>query len=182
MTTARRAPRWFVWGLAAILVVLDWLTKQWAIAALSHREPIPVLGDFVRLTFTRNTGVAFGLLADWKLPLGWVSVVALAFVLWLAVRSGAAGWYRATALGLILGGAVGNLIDRVRWGSVVDFVDVGIGGLRWPVFNLADSAITIGVVLWAGQLVLHREPPKEEAPVKAETPAREETAESGGSA
>jgi signal peptidase II len=163
VSTVRRAPPWLVWGLAALVVVLDWLTKRWAIAVLAPREPIALLGDFLRLTFTRNTGVAFGLLADLRLPLGWVSVLALVFVLWLALRSGTRDRVRATALGLILGGAVGNLIDRVRWGSVVDFVDLGIGSLRWPVFNLADSAITVGVLLWAGQILFRRAPHPEEA-------------------
>ncbi len=152
----RRAPTRVFWALAACVLGLDWVTKRWAIARLSGSDPIDLLGDTVRLTFTRNTGVAFGLFADLRLPLGWVSLVALFFVLWLALRSGLRTPLKATALGLILGGAIGNLIDRVRWGSVVDFIDIGVGELRWPVFNVADSAITIGVLLWAGQLFLHR--------------------------
>ena len=147
-------PKWALWGLAVFVVALDWVTKRWALTVLSQREPIDVIGDLVRFTFTRNTGVAFGLFADLHLPLGWVSLAALVVVLWLAFRSGGADWLRSVSLGLILGGAVGNLIDRVRWGSVVDFIDVGIGELRWPVFNVADSAITIGVCLWALRLFL----------------------------
>lgn len=153
MEETRRVPVWLLWAVAAAVLVLDFITKHWALSSLAHSASRAVLGDFLRFTITKNTGVAFGLLADQKLPLGWISVIALIAVLWLAFRPSARVLPRAFALGLILGGAVGNLIDRVRWGSVVDFIDVGIGTLRWPVFNIADSAITVGVVIWSLQLL-----------------------------
>jgi signal peptidase II len=162
VTDLRRAPAWFTWVLAAAVLVLDWSTKKWALTFLINSDSQAIIGDFVRLTYTRNTGVAFGLLADRGLPLSWLSVVALVVVVWLALRPSARAWPRAVALGLILGGAIGNLTDRIRWGSVVDFIDVGIGTLRWPVFNCADAAITTGVILWSAQLLLSR--PKSEAP------------------
>ena len=158
--STNRAPIWFLWGLAAVILFLDWITKKWALEVLQHSESQEVIGEFLRFTFTRNTGVAFGLLADRKLPLEWLSVIALIVVLWLALRPGGRRWPRTFALGLILGGAIGNLVDRVRWGWVVDFIDVGIGTLRWPVFNIADSAITVGGVIWSLQLLFSRPAPK----------------------
>ena len=174
---SQRAPSWLLWSLAVAVVLLDWITKRWALVHLSQREPLDLLGEFLRLSFTRNTGVAFGLFADLELPLGWVSLAALAIVFWLALRSGTKDSSRAVSLGLILGGAAGNLIDRVRWGSVVDFIDVGLGALRWPVFNVADSAITIGVCLWALRLFLPHP-----TPATRDTLSDVETASHGGGA
>jgi lipoprotein signal peptidase len=147
-----------LWTIAATVLVLDQLSKRWVLEELAHRGTMPVLGDVLRFSYVRNTGVAFGLFADNGFPFGWISVVALAVVLWLAVRPAARFGPRPLALGLILGGAAGNLIDRLRWGSVVDFIDIGIGSLRWWVFNVADSAITVGVVLWAVHAIFARAP------------------------
>jgi signal peptidase II len=162
----RRAPAWTIWVLAAAVLALDWFTKKWALHTLIHSDSRAIIGDFLQLTYTRNTGVAFGLFAGRDLPLSWLSVVALVVVVWLALRPSARAWPRTIALGLILGGALGNLIDRVRWGSVIDFIDVGIGTLRWPVFNFADAAITTGVLLWSAQLLFSR-PRSRVAPVDA---------------
>jgi signal peptidase II len=115
-----------------------------------------VVGDLLRFTYVRNPGVAFGLFADRGGSLGWLSVIALVAVLWLAVRTPSKAWPRTVALGLILGGALGNLYDRLRWGSVVDFIDVGIGSHRFWTFNVADSAITVGVIVWAAHLLWGR--------------------------
>jgi signal peptidase II len=148
-----RAPAWFLWSLAGAVFLGDWLTKRWVVDALSTVHSRDILGDFVRFSYVRNRGAAFGLFAERGWPLTWVNVAALAVVLWMVFRPVARRWPYAVSLGLILGGAVGNLFDRLRWGSVVDFVDVGIGGARFWVFNLADSAISVGVALWAVLLV-----------------------------
>lgn len=156
-----RAPAWYLWSLAALVFLLDAWSKAWALRSLPRDHSIEILGDFFRLSYVRNTGVAFGLFADRGLSLGWVSLVALVLVMALAFRASARRWGRATSLGLILGGALGNLVDRMRWGSVVDFFDVGVGQVRWPVFNVADASISIGVALWAAQLLFARPTPEE---------------------
>ncbi|HEV8479246.1 MAG TPA: signal peptidase II [Candidatus Eisenbacteria bacterium] len=150
----RQAPAWLLWLLAAGVFVLDRLAKHWVLGALATAHTKDVLGDFLRFTYVRNPGVAFGLFAGHGLSLGWLSLIALAAVVWLALRTKSAGWPRTVALGLILGGAAGNLYDRLRWGSVVDFIDVGLGPHRFWTFNVADSAITVGVIVWAAALLL----------------------------
>lgn len=163
-----RAPAWFLWTLAGAVFFADWLSKRWVIDTLTESGTLRVLGDVVRFYYVRNTGVAFGLFSGGGIGLSWVSVVALVAVLLLAFRPTARRWPHAVSLGLILGGALGNLFDRVRTGAVTDFIDVGIGGLRWYVFNLADAAITVGVLLWAAEILLVRPRPHGEA--AAESP------------
>src|SRR5215467_5644550 len=170
----RKAPGWLLWLLAAGVFVLDRLAKKWVLASLAETNTRDVLGDFLRFSYVCNPGVAFGLFAGHGVSLGWLSLVALAAVLWLAIRTPSRGWPRAVALGLILGGAIGNLYDRLRWGSVVDFNDVGIGMHRFWTFNVADSAITVGVIVWAVYLLFG---PHEHAPEQAATPAPEATEE-----
>lgn len=149
----RKAPGWLLWLLAVGVFALDRVSKAWVLETLAYTHTKDVLGDFLRFTYVRNPGVAFGLFAGHGLSLGWLSLIALAAVLWLAIRAPSRAWPRAVALGLILGGAIGNLFDRMRWGSVVDFIDVGIGSHRFWTFNVADSAITVGVIVWAAFLL-----------------------------
>lgn len=143
------AERRLFWGTAAAVIVVDFITKLIAEALLARRLPVQILGDVVQLRLVYNEGAAFGL------HLGensrWIffglAVIAL-FVLGSLVRSTRPGdRFRLLALALVCGGAVGNLIDRVRSAQgVVDFVDIGVGSWRWPTFNVADSAITIGAI------------------------------------
>lgn len=135
-------------GLAAIVIALDRWTKHWASTTLPFNRPVPVLGEFLRLTYTRNSGVAFGLGQGTGFPWYVFSIVAAAVILWLLVRARVAGTARQLALALILGGALGNLVDRIVTGEVVDFIEVGVRRWHWPVFNVADSAVSIGVVLF----------------------------------
>ena len=143
------AERRLFWGTAVAVVVADFATKLIAESYLARRLPLTVLGDFVQLRLVYNEGAAFGLhVGDnsrW-IFLG-LAVIAL-FVLASLVRSTRPGdHFRLLSLALVCGGAVGNLIDRIRSAQgVVDFVDVGIGSWRWPTFNVADSAITIGAI------------------------------------
>ena len=151
------ADRRLFWTTAAGVVVLDLVTKFLAEATLARRVPLAVIGDWVQLRLVYNEGAAFGL------HLGensrWIffglAVIAL-FVLGSLVRSTRPGdRFRLLALALVCGGAVGNLIDRIRSAQgVVDFVDIGIGAWRWPTFNAADSAITVGAVVLAISLWL----------------------------
>lgn len=140
---------WAVWGLALLVFVLDRVTKAWAEQVLAPVGTMPLFGEWLRFTYVRNTGVAFGLGAGKALPLVAITLVALAMVGALAFSARSRTWPRSIALGLIIGGAAGNLLDRARWGSVIDFVDFGFRHNWWPVFNAADSAITVGVILFA---------------------------------
>ena len=129
---------------------LDVGTKAWAERALGRHAPVEVVGEWVRLTLGYNEGVAFGLFAtDGPGVILLSGAALLGVVLWVAhalrTDSGAAPGPRA--LGLVLGGGLANLIDRVRDGRVTDFLDLGLGTHRWPTFNLADVAIVTGVAL-----------------------------------
>lgn len=131
----------YVW--AALVAALDQLTKYVVKTQMEVGQSIPVFGDVLRITSHRNPGAAWGILSGQK----WLFVlIALAVVIGVAVFSRRVknGLVRA-ALPLLMGGAVGNLIDRVAYGKVVDFLDVRI--INYPIFNLADSAIVIAVGL-----------------------------------
>jgi signal peptidase II len=155
--------------VAAAVLVLDFATKAWATSALQFSPPRRLLGDLVRLTYVRNSGVAFGIGAGLPFPYYLFSLAAIAAILYIVFRRPEQGSVRLFALSLILGGAVGNLVDRLRAGEVVDFIDVGWGHLRWPVFNVADSAVTVGVVLFA--LAWPRHPAGHALPAGAVLPA-----------
>ena len=148
-----------LFGVAGVTFALDVWTKRWATGSLADRDSLPVLGDLIRLTYTRNSGVAFGLGAGTNFPFYVFSLLAAGAILFLFLRGRVQGRAREVALSLIFGGAVGNLVDRITTGLVVDFIDVGIGQWRFPVFNVADSAVTIGVALFAlGWTRRHDEP------------------------
>ena len=135
--------------VAGAILALDRWTKIWASTHLPYNQPIPVLGEVLRLTYTRNSGVAFGIGQGTGFPYYVFSIVAVAAILWLFVRHPAHPFGRQLAFALILGGAIGNLIDRVVRGEVVDFIEIGVGRWYWPVFNVADCAVSIGVILFA---------------------------------
>ena len=149
--------------LAGAVVALDQATKAVALDHLVHGIPVPVVDHFIDLTLVMNPGLAFGLLSGVPGPWRWVvallSIMALLVLARVALRVlPASGWPGHVAVGLIFGGAVGNLIDRARWGAVVDFIDVHWRGYHWPAFNVADSAITVGVALLAVRLLTDRTP------------------------
>ncbi|WP_318284768.1 signal peptidase II [Halomonas denitrificans] len=144
-------PRYAAWLLLAVLIaVLDLWTKALATANLELYRPVEITG-WLNLTLAHNTGAAFSFLADGD---GWqriffivvASGISLFLLVWLW-RIPLQGRALPAALMLLLGGAIGNLVDRVRLGYVVDFIDVHYGGWHWPAFNIADSAIVIGIAL-----------------------------------
>lgn len=148
-----KAPRLALWlGLAALVLVLDQLSKAWVLANFGLHEGVAVSANF-NLVFVYNPGAAFSFLAGaggWQ---KWFFVgLAGAISVWLLIllRQHAGERLLPAALALILGGAIGNVIDRLRFDAVVDFLDFHVAGYHWPAFNLADSAITLGVglMLW----------------------------------
>lgn len=147
MATSTGMLRW-LW-LSLIVVVLDQASKQWVESSFMLFETLAVM-PFFNLTLAYNDGAAFSFLSDqsgwqrWFLS-GLAGVVTLAMVFWLRGIEQRERMI-AIALSLIIGGAVGNLIDRILFGHVIDFLDVYYGQHHWPAFNIADSAISIGVV------------------------------------
>jgi signal peptidase II len=167
------------WTAAASIIILDVLTKALAVRYLMPQHiPHAIIGDFVRFTLAFNPGAAFSMSlgAYSRVVFGTFAFVAL-IILWRLYRaSGAADTIRVLALGLAWGGAAGNLIDRflqrdgIRNG-VVDFIDIGIGDVRFWTFNVADSAVTVGAVMLAW--VLWREDRRALATAAAEAAARD---------
>jgi signal peptidase II len=140
-------PRWVLFlALAGIVLVADQLTKAWIVANIEPGGALPVFGDLVRLVFSQNSGALFGLFRDNATVFAAVSIGVIAAIAWYHGRSPRSALL-SIALGLLLGGAIGNLIDRIRLGYVVDFVDAGIGDLRWYTFNVADAAISFSLLL-----------------------------------
>ncbi len=143
-----KLPNVFFFLIALLVVATDQLSKLWIRSNLATGESLPETGLF-RLTHVHNTGAVFGLFPDQSFPLAIVALIAIVVLLLLVIFI-----YRRfpfldsrlgkPALGLILGGTVGNLIDRLRFGYVTDFIDIGI----WPAFNIADSTIVVGVILF----------------------------------
>lgn len=142
-------------GLVIGWVVLDQVTKIIVQRTLRLYDPVPVIGDFFRLTYIYNRGAAFGLhLGDWSRVAFSILPVAAAALLYMMYRS--TPWtdkMRLIAIPLVTGGAIGNLIDRIRSSrGVIDFFDFGFGTMRWPVFNVADIGVTVGALMLAVSL------------------------------
>ena len=135
------------WGRVVALTLgvcaVDRVTKLVAAGRLAEGQSIPLIPDIFHLTLVFNTGGAFGLLKDQRLFFIPFALAAIACIIYCLYRYRPTGILMTSAFGLIMGGAFGNLIDRVRYGYVIDFFDFRV----WPVFNVADSAITIGAVL-----------------------------------
>ncbi len=128
---------------AAAIVILDQATKQllWHLG-----KNFNIIDGILRVTLVKNTGAAFGLFQGGRALFVIASIVASLLIAYVGVRTPRVMRWRRFFLGLILGGAVGNLIDRLFAGEVIDFIDMGIGSHRWPVYNVADIAVTVGAV------------------------------------
>ena len=153
-------------AIAAAVFALDQVTKAWALRELAGRPPVTIVPGFFDLTLVLNPGVAFGLFSS--VPPGWrwlvmvFSLAALALLCSMAIRIVPEGSRLGRlALGLVFGGAAGNLLDRWRFGAVVDYFHVFWREYHWPNFNVADSAISVGVLLLAVELAFGAaRPPK----------------------
>ncbi|MCX5828691.1 MAG: signal peptidase II [Deltaproteobacteria bacterium] len=136
----------------ALLLVLDQVTKYFIHAGMALHDSIPVIPGFFSITYIRNPGAAFGFLAGASPTFRYVffigvTIAAIGLIIHY-LRTYAAGDQLLTiSMGMILSGAIGNLIDRVRFGEVIDFLDVYLGTTHWPAFNIADSAISVGAFI-----------------------------------
>ncbi len=149
--------RYWVFSLvAASAIILDQATKWLATRWIPLNDGVAILPYFVNIVHVRNPGAAFGILSQnsgafqWIFLVG-VSLTALVIVLWLVVRADSLDGCILTAYAFFFAGAAGNLIDRVRYGEVIDFIDVYAGKYHWPAFNVADTVLCIG----AGLILLH---------------------------
>jgi len=150
-------------AIAGPVILLDQATKAVIKHTVSLYESITVIPGLFDITHIQNPGGAFGLLADQNPTIRVVvfvffSIVATGVIFYLYMKTDDAVPLLASAIALIFGGAIGNLIDRIRFGRVVDFLDVYIGTLHWPCFNIADSAVTIGVTIFLFHTVFRKTP------------------------
>jgi signal peptidase II len=147
---------------ALVIVVLDQLSKAAVAASVAIGERVSVVGQFVELWHAQNRGAAFSLFQGGTLFFLAVTVLAIGMIgYFYRVFRGGSPWLHAV-LGVILGGTLGNLIDRVRFGYVTDFVSVGVGDLRWPTFNVADASLFLGIGVMVIYLLL-TDPARREA-------------------
>ncbi len=160
-------------SLVALLVLGADLLTKWVVSRriALQSESLRVLGDFIHLTNVRNAGSAFSLFQGGRVFFIVFSIFSIFLIVALArsprCRSGAA----IASLGMILGGALGNLYDRIIYGAVTDWIDIGIGSTRWPTFNVADIGVTVGVLLLVlVMLRTSREPALEDEPHHADGP------------
>lgn len=142
-----------VYIVGLLVLFFDQLTKFWVQKSMMPRDSIPLIPGVFHLTYVQNTGAAFGFLREKTLFFIAVAVLVLGFIIFLIPRLPRGNLFLRVVFGLLLGGALGNLIDRIRFGYVVDFLDFRI----WPVFNIADMAIVVGVcfLVW---VILFRTP------------------------
>jgi signal peptidase II len=132
--------------ISICIILLDQSSKLYVERRMLAEQTIPVIENIVRITFVHNQGAAFGLPLGGRTFFVIVSTLAIGLIIFYYHKVGGYNGYYSSSLGLVLGGAIGNLTDRVRLGKVIDFIDIGINSnSRWPVFNIADIAVTIGI-------------------------------------
>ena len=139
------------------------MTKAIVAANLAVGERVQVIGDLVQIWHARNSGAAFSLFRGELWLFLTVTIAALVMIAYFHVSLRGRGLWLQAVLGMILAGALGNLTDRLRQGEVVDFVSVGIGDLRWPTFNVADSAVVVGILILVAYLTLAERPSRRKA-------------------
>ncbi|MBN1694096.1 signal peptidase II [candidate division WOR-3 bacterium] len=137
--------RLFFLPISLSVLFLDQLTKKWIMDTMLYGDSKSIIGNIVRFTFIRNPNSVFGLRFGGPVISTSLTVIAFVFVLFLFFKSN--NRFSLVSFSLIIGGAMGNLTDRIRYMEVVDFIDVGVTRWRWPTFNVADSFVTIGLIL-----------------------------------
>ena len=150
---ADRSKKYLIVAVISMLVIiLDQYTKHLIIQSFALYESLDIIQNYVTIVHARNKGIAFGIFAaqgsgTQTILLIITSCLAIAFIFYLVSSLKGKQLYATITLSFILGGAIGNLIDRIRWGEVVDFIDLHWHRYHWPAFNVADSAISLGLVL-----------------------------------
>jgi signal peptidase II len=163
--------RFFI--IMVLVVVSDQLSKLWILDNYALYESTTLIPGFFNFTFLRNSGAAFGMLSN--MPLLWrqiffisIAVIALVVLILMQRKMGRESFWYTLSFAFIGGGAVGNVIDRVLYGSVIDFLDVYVGQYHWPAFNVADSGITVGVCIFLLLQILEGKGESEQKEEKAE--------------
>jgi signal peptidase II len=160
-----------LFAVAALIVILDQASKRIIWEAYKYQGGADVLDGFLRITLSKNKGAVFGILSNFKNLLLVVTIISIGVLIFFAYRMRFAPARKRVYLGLILGGAFGNLIDRLAAGEVLDFIDMGIGGYRWPTYNVADIAVTVGAVLLIAGYLLHPDSHRDDiSPASRELP------------
>ena len=159
--------------IAGLILLFDQATKAIVVERFTAQTAIPVIPGLFRLVLVENAGMAFGLLNDSPSPLVFglltlVSAVLLGFVAYLLWTSQTPSVLGGFGLALILGGAAGNVVDRLARGKVIDFLDFYLGSHHWPAFNIADSAIVLGVGLMVGEMLFAKKPAQDKRAPAAE--------------
>jgi signal peptidase II len=142
-------------AVAALVVILDQGSKRIVWELFKYGGGTDVIDGFLRISLSKNKGAVFGILSNAKHLLLIVTIISIGVLGFFAYRMRFAPAHKRVCLGLILGGAFGNLIDRLAAGEVLDFIDMGFGAYRWPTYNVADIAVTVGAVLLILGYVLH---------------------------
>ena len=141
-------------AVAALVVILDQASKRLIWEAFKYQGGTDLIDGVLRITLSKNKGAVFGILSNVKNVLLVVTIISIGVLIFFAYRMRYAPASKRIYLGLILGGAFGNLIDRLASGEVLDFIDMGIGSYRWPTYNVADIAVTVGAVLLIAGYIL----------------------------
>lgn len=149
--------------IAGAIILLDQVTKEIVLRSIPLHAAIPVIEGFFSLTHIHNPGGAFGLMANLSPVMRsiiflFISSLAVGLIFYFYKKTPAHYAWLSVAFALIFGGAIGNLIDRIRFGTVVDFLDFYLGNLHWPAFNVADSAISVGIGIFLYHLVFKKMP------------------------
>ena len=175
--------RWgILLGVSLVIVVLDQLTKILVTHTMHLYESIPVISGFFNLTYIRNPGAAFGMFATTNSAFRLIffvgtSVFALGLLGTIFYRMPREDLWGQMSIAGIFGGAIGNLIDRLQYGEVVDFLDFYVGGYHWPAFNVADSAISVGVVSLLIAFAMETKRERQETPADQGVPPGQEQGE-----
>lgn len=142
-------------AVAALIVILDQASKRIIWEVYKYSGGTDVLDGFLRISLSKNTGAVMGILSGSKTILIVITIISICALMFFAYRMRYAPLLKRVCLGLILGGAFGNLIDRLATGEVLDFIDMGIGAYRWPTYNVADIAVTVGAAVLIVGFVRH---------------------------
>jgi signal peptidase II len=165
---------WYL-TISVLVLALDQLTKLWVARELYPDGEINIIDGFLKISYTENPGIAFGMLSDgnvkWLLVA--VSAAAITIVIFYLLRTPASNSLLLWSLALLAAGISGNLVDRVRMGRVIDFIEVYYRDFHWPVFNVADTAISIGAALMAIELFFSSSPRKATSEELKESPVEE---------